>query len=144
MGKQILRDVTLLVNGVDLSNHVQQVGVPKSADVQDVTGMKAKNKEKLLGIGDSQITATLFQDFDEAAVDATLDPLQGSNEPFEVVIIPKIGAVSKTNPARRMKEAVLPNYNPIAGSVGSASTTDVTFENAGEDGIERITDPGEL
>jgi hypothetical protein len=30
MGKQILRDVTVKVNGVDFSNYVQQVGVPQT------------------------------------------------------------------------------------------------------------------
>lgn len=138
MAKEILRDVTVKVNGVDLSEYVQQVGVPTTTDVQDVTGMKAKSKEKLLGIPDSQITVTFFQDFDEAKVDATLAALAGSNEPFPVVIVPKTGEVSKTNPARGSAGMVLPNYNPINGSVGSASTTDVTFENADSEGVQRL------
>jgi hypothetical protein len=138
MGKQILRDVTVKVNGVDFSNYVQQVGVPQTTEVQDVTGMKAKSKEKLLGIPDGQNTVTLFQDFAESKVDATLSALVGSNEPFPVVVIPNTGEVSKTNPAYASAGMVLPNYNPINGSVGAASTTDVTFENSDEDGIQRL------
>lgn len=144
MAKQILRDVTLLVNGVDLSEYVSQVGVPQSTDVQDVTGMKAKAKEKLLGIPDSQITATMFQDYDASAVDDTLSPLVGSNDGFEVVVIPKLGEVGPSNPARRIKKAVLPNYNGLGGSTGQAASTDVTFENSGADGVERIIDPEDL
>ena len=144
MAKEILRDVTLKVDGVDLSNHCQQVGVPITTDVQDVTGMKAKGKEKLLGTPDGQVTATLFQDFDDASVDAVLSPLVGQNTPFSVVVIPKNGVVSKNNPAYVIREAILPNYNPVSGSQGAPSTTDVTFENSGANGVERIIKPEEL
>jgi hypothetical protein len=144
MAKQIFRDVNLVVNGVDLTDHLQQVSVPVSADEQDVTAMGAKNKQTLLGIGDGEVTATLFQDFDDGSVDATLAPLQGENEPFEVLVTPKSGVISKNNPARRIKEAILPSFNGISGSVGQAGTADVAFKNVGNDGVERITDPAEL
>jgi hypothetical protein len=144
MAKQIVRDVNLEVNGVDLTDHLQQISVPVSADEQDVTAMGAKNKQTLLGIGDGEVTATLFQDFDDGSVDATLSPLQGENEPFEVLVTPKSGVISKNNPARRMKEAILPAFNGITGSVGQAGTADVVFKNVGEDGVERLTDPSEL
>jgi hypothetical protein len=144
--KKILTDVTLEVKGVDLTNNVQQISVPKSADEVDVTAMGDDEKATLLGMGSGEVTATLFQDFDEGAVDATLDPLQGKNEPFLVVVKPTSGAISKTNPAYAMPAALLPNYNPINGAVGAASQTDVVFKNAGGTGggIKRLEKLEEL
>jgi hypothetical protein len=144
--KKILTDVTLEVKGVDLSNNVQQISVPKSADEVDVTAMGDEDKATLLGMGTGEVTATLFQDFDEGGVDQTLDPLQGKNEPFEVVVKPTSGAISKTNPAYFMKAAILPAYNPINGAVGAASQTDAAFKNAGgkKGGLKRVESLKEL
>jgi hypothetical protein len=144
MAKQILRDVQIIVNGVDLTDHLQQVGVPTSADEQDVTSMGAKNKETLLGIGDGEITGTFFQDFAEGSVAATLDPLVGENAPFPVVVVPNAGAVSKTNPAYGIKEAILPSLNRVSGSVGSAATIDCAFKNAGQGGVQKLVKPEEV
>jgi hypothetical protein len=140
MAKKILTDVTLSVKGVDLSNNVQQISVPFSTDEVDVTAMGDDEKATLLGMGSGEITATLFQDFDETGVDATLEPLKGKNEPFVVIVKPTSGEVSKTNPAYAMPKALLPNYNPINGAVGAASQTDVAFKNAGGTGggIKRL------
>lgn len=144
MGKEILRDVTLEVNGVDLSEFVNQIEVDDTATEVDVTGMKAKNKETLLDIGDGSITATLFQSFDEKSVHATLAPLKKKNEPFVVAAIPKEGEVSETNPAFVLQEAILPGYKPISGARGAASTLDVAFKNAGQKGMVECTTPEEL
>jgi len=144
MSKEIIRDVKIEVNGVDLSDHLQQIGTPKSADEQDVTAMGAKNKETLLGIGDGEITATFFQDYDDGSVDAVLAPLQGENEPFEVLVTPKSGVISKNNPARRIKEAILPSINAVSGAVNAVSMIDAVFKNAGQGGVERLTDPSEV
>jgi hypothetical protein len=144
MAKQILRDVQIKVKGVDLTDHLQQVGVPTSADEQDVTAMGAKNKQTLLGIGDGEISATFFQDFAAGSVAATLDPLVGENEPFPVVVIPNAGAVSATNPAYAIAEAILPSLNRVSGSVGSAASIDCAFKNSGQGGVVKLTKPEDV
>jgi hypothetical protein len=72
--KLIARDVELLVNGVDLSNHVQKISAPEKWPNLDVTGMGAKFVERLLGIGDFSVPVTFFQDYDLGSVWATHDP----------------------------------------------------------------------
>jgi hypothetical protein len=139
MAKQILRNAFISVNGVDLSNHCSQVEIDIKNEEVDVTGFGANNKETKLGIGDATISATIFQDFAEGSVDATLHALAGSNTPFPVIVKPENAAKSKTNPEYKM-EAVLPDYKPVSGNVGAASTTQVTFRNATQTGVERIVE----
>lgn len=139
MGKTILREPFISVDAVDLSDHFSQVEIDTKNDEVDVTGFGAVNKETLLGIGDGTISGTAFQDFDEGSVDATLHALAGSNTPFEVIVRPTKATKSKTNPEYKM-QAVLPDYKPLSGSVGGASTTQVTFRNASSAGIERIVE----
>lgn len=138
MAKTILRNASVTVNSVDLSNHVRSVTIQESWDVVDVTAMGDTAKTNLLGIADAQVTVEFYQDFAATSVDATLSTLAGSNTPFSVVVKPDTAAVSATNPSYTM-QAVLPQYTPVAGQVGNASTMSVTFRNASQTGIVRAT-----
>jgi hypothetical protein len=139
MAKLIARDVKLVVDDVDLSNHVQDIDTPEKWTNVDVTGMGAKFMERLLGIGDFSVPVTFFQDYAAGSVHATLSQLAGSNTPFKVEITPvKSVAVSATNP-RFVFFAVLDGYTPVKGKVGDASTMQVTFYNAEQSGVSVYT-----
>lgn len=138
MAKTILRDASVTVDGVDLSDHVDTVAISTKYDVNDVTGMGAAMKEKLLGLGDGTITVNFFQDNAAGQVDATLNALLGSNTPFTIVVKPTSAAVSATNPSYTM-QGILANYDPLNAKVGAPSMTNVTFENADQSGIVRAT-----
>jgi hypothetical protein len=127
MGKHIV-DARVEVNSVDLSTHCSSVDIDQSADDHDVTGMKAKAHEHLLGLSEDSITLNFWQDFDAASVDDTLSPLQGENDPFPVKITEPGGKVWEM-------DSLLPNYKPLAGSTGEPSATECQFVNGGPDGI---------
>lgn len=138
MSKLILTNASVVVNSVDLSNHVQKVTVDTKSDTVDVTSMGDTAKEYLLGLGDATIAVTFFQDFAAAAVDATLQPLHASGSVFPVVVKPTSATASATNPAYN-GTFILPEYVPIDGQVGAASMLSVTFQNASQAGISRST-----
>lgn len=138
MAKTILRDVSVTVNAVDISDHVDTIEVDESWEQVDVTGMGAAAREILLGLATAGIKVTLFQDFAAASVDATLGPLAGSNTPFPVVVKPTSAAVGATNPSFTM-QAVLANYTPLSGQVGKASQMSIEFLNADQSGLVRAT-----
>lgn len=136
MAKFVLKDASVTVNSVNLSNHISSVTIESSFDEVDVTAFGSTYKEILQGMGDGTITLSVFQDFAAASVDATLWPLSQSGASFPVVVKPTSAAVSATNPSYTMT-AVLLSFNPIAGAVGEASTTDVTLRNSSATGIVR-------
>ena len=136
MAKFVLKDASVTVNSVNLSDHISSVTIESSFDEVDVTAFGSKYKEILQGMGDGTITLAVFQDFAAASVDATLWPLSQSGNTFSVVVKPTSAAVSATNPSYTMT-GVLLSFNPIAGAVGEASTTDVTIRNAANTGIVR-------
>ena len=139
MAKQILRDAFVEVNGVDLSDHVETVELDESWPNIDVTGMGARFKERLLGIGDASIKVNWFQDFAASEVHATLKGLAGSNTPFPVVLRPvKSLSVGATNPKFTM-QSVMDAYSPIKGKVGDASMVPTTFWNADPSGVVEST-----
>lgn len=140
MAKFVLKTAVVTINAVDLSDHFSEITIETERDEVDVTAFGAANKELLAGLGDATITGTAFQDFAAGELDATLWPLSTSDTPFTVAVKPTNAAISATNPEYQMS-ALLFTYSPIAGAVGQASTTEVTFRNASQAGLVRDVTP---
>lgn len=138
MAKIVLKDAFVLVNAVNISDHVSEVTIETSRDEVDVTSMGDVNKEILAGIGDATITVTVFNDYAAGALDSVMFPLSTTNTPFTVEVRPTSGARSTSNPAYVMTSLMF-GYSPIAGGVGAASTTTLTFRNASQTGLQRLT-----
>jgi hypothetical protein len=133
--KRVLRDVSIVVNGVDLSDHFSAVTVEDSAAEVDATAFGSQYTSAMKGMRTAQITGTLQQDFDAGEVHATLNPLNNTETPFPVVVKPTSAAASATNPSFTLPAAQLLGYTPLSGGVGDLSTTDITFTNSGDQGI---------
>lgn len=139
MGKVVLRDVSITVDGADLSDHCTAVTVEDGANDVDATAFGSVYTSAVKGLRTAQITATFQQDFATGSVDAKLNTLNNQDTPFEVIVKPRNIAVSATNPKYRQPESMLLGYTPLSGSPGDLSTTDVTFSNAGVSGVIRET-----
>lgn len=138
MGKVVLKDASVTINSVDLSNHASKVTIAAQFNKVDVTSFGDTFMEYLQGLGDATITVDFFQDFAASEVDATLWPLLTSGSVFPVVIKPTSASPSATNPSYTM-QSILLTYDPLDAAVGAASTTSVQFQNAGTAGIVRAT-----
>jgi hypothetical protein len=126
MAKLILRDAYLLVNAVDLSDHVQSVEINPGRADQDATAMGAVGKQRLPGLKDEQVVVNFRQDFAASKVDQTLWTLYDQGTSFAIEIRPTSGARSTTNPAWT-GTAYLIDYAPVAGAVGDVLDAKVTF-----------------
>ena len=141
MAKHVLKDAVVTVNSVDLTDHVSSVTVETTTPEVEVTSMGDDFQSVIRGIPSAQITVSFFQDYAAAEVDATLWPLSTTDTPFPVAVKVTSAAISATNPEYQMASALLMNYSPISGDIGSANTTEVTFINAGQLGIVRDVAP---
>lgn len=139
MSKFVLKDASIVVNSVNLSDHADSVTIESTFDVVEVNSFGTSNyKQKLQALGDATITVHFYQDFAGGSVNATLWPLSQSGASFPVVVKPTSAAVSATNPTFTMT-AILASFNPLDGAIGDPSGTDATFENSGATGIVMAT-----
>lgn len=137
MGKEILDDAYVEVDGVVISNYVDTVEIDYTWEDNDVTGMGSAAREHLLGLNDPNIKLTIFQSFDAGSVDAVFNTVAGKNTPFPVIIRPRASAgVGPTNPQFEM-QCLCPTYSPLKGQVGKPSMTDITLVNGSQTGIVR-------
>src|SRR5690242_10329509 len=134
MAISILTDALVIVNGVTLSDHANQVTIEDTRDSVDVTAFGATNKAIAKGLGDAKITVQFFQDFAAGKVHATLQPLIGSTSTVQVEVRPTSAARSTTNPAAVM-QGLLMNYSMLGGGVGDASTITAEFANGSQTGM---------
>lgn len=143
IAKFVLKDAVLTVGGVDLSDRASSVTVETTTDEIDVTSFTAASyREFTDGFKDATITATFFQDFAAGETDAILWPLGPGNTAgttFAVSVKATSAATSSTNPIFTLPAAKMYGYSPIAGGVGDAASTDVSFRNAGTAGLTRGT-----
>lgn len=137
MGKIVLRDCTITVNGVDLSDHVSSVEVNFVKDEVETTNFSGQGRERIAGLKDDSFVVTFQQDYAAGEVDQTLFPLYNDENEFTVIVKPTAAAVSPTNPSYT-GTCILLEYQPLSGSVGDLSETEVTFPSQ-RTGIARAT-----
>lgn len=138
MAKIVLRDASITVNGVNLSDHCSEVEINSEFDDAETTSFGSTYKQYAQGMGDATISLTFYQDFAAASVDATFWPISQSGAAVPVVVKPTSGAVSATNPSYTM-QGILFNYSPLAGEVGEPSSTETEFKNGSAAGLVRAT-----
>ena len=134
MAIEVLKDASVLINAVDLSDHVSQVTIEDGVELQDASAMGDAARRRLAGLRDWTLTLDFFQDFDSAKVDPTLQPLVGVQTAIKVRKS-KTDAISATNPEYQ-GNGMLESYPIVAGSVGETHTVSVTFR--GSDGVALI------
>src|SRR5262245_1670764 len=130
--------VSIVVNSVDLTDHVREATVTMSADQLDATAMGATSHAYAVGLRDDRFEITFLQDYAAAKVDATLSGLVGSSTGFTVVGKPTTAAVSATNPTYTAT-CLLFDYTPIDAEVGQISMPKVIFLPAPGSSIVRAT-----
>lgn len=121
-------DASVVINSVDLSDHVRQVKITAEADDLENTAMGATYKSRLGGLKDWSVDIEFNQDFASAKVDATVFPLLGSTT--TITIIPVNTTVGATNPSYS-GSVLVKEYAPLDGSVGDLATTSFTWPGAG-------------
>lgn len=123
----------ILINSVDLTDHLKDVTLTYEADETETTASNTValggNKSYIAGLKSWKIDATIQQDYAAAKTDATLFPLVGA-APFAVLIKPVNTTVSATNPSFA-GNVILTSYPPMTGAVGELAVVKITLRGTG-------------
>lgn len=117
------------LDGVDVSCFANNVEI--TASKAEIDANNFCGQDTLPGLEESSITIGLIQDFDAAAVDATLWPLWNTSETFTVVVRPvKDVAVGPTNPEYTGTVRLL-EYQPLSGGPGDLGELSIDLKVIG-------------
>lgn len=122
MATMIFDNAYLLLNSVDLSDHVKSLTINYDADQQDDTAMGDNTKSVKGGLKNWSASVEFHQDFATGKVDPTLFSAVGTTVP--VVMRPDTGSISATNPSFSGNVHV-GGYGPLNGAVGDMMGTSI-------------------
>ena len=121
-------DASLVLNSVDLSDHVKSITLNITAEELDTTAMSATFRTRAAGLKDGSIAVEFNQDFASSEVDATLNGIIGTAVTF--VVKPTSGSVSSTNPSYS-GSCLITEYPPFGNAVGDLASVSVTWPTTG-------------
>lgn len=127
MGIQIITGGLVSVNGVDLSDHVQECTIDYGSETQDRTTFADGTRRVIGGLKTWEVGITFLNDYDAAKVYQTVRPLVGTSACFEVR---PINACASANNPIMSGVGVVSAFPPFGGAVGDALIAEVTLENA--------------
>ncbi len=126
----VMTDALVIVNGVTLSDHSNQITVNDERTQVDVTAFGATNLSYAKGLGDGSFEIVFYQDFAAGKTHATLQPLISSSTGVAVEVRPTSAARSATNPAALGSSMLLFSYQFLDGSINDAAQITATFQLA--------------
>jgi hypothetical protein len=130
MARIVLTDVGVVINNIDLSDHIASVTINQNVDAVETTAFGDGGRTRIGGLEDSSITLDFHQDFAAGEVDATIAPLVGGTASFNIGPFGTAVAASGTAP-RYSGTVLLTEWTPLNGSVGDLSTASVTWPVSG-------------
>lgn len=125
MGKLVLTQAKILINAVDLSDHIEQVTLSSVGDEVETTSFGGVYHDFVMGLQANTLALTFQQDFGIASVQQTIWPLINTTTTFSV------------NPTKAANSTVSPSYTgvvlisnwlPLDGQIGALSKNAVTWK----------------
>jgi hypothetical protein len=141
MSTIVLTNAYVVFEGAyDFSDHISSITISTVHDVLDVTPVKSGiiYKEVIAGVGTNSVSFEFYQDFDNNSIEEFF----GGVPPYTTypnrvgtkvscVVRPLNTVKSATNPEYQF-EALVTEWTPINGSVGSLSTITANWPISGE------------
>lgn len=135
MGKFLLDDCYVEIDGHDLSDHAFNIDTPSTRERVDVSGFNPTGaKEFLAGQKEDQVTVQFLQDFDTGSVHDILSSIFQNQATVGIKVRPTSAAVSAQNP-ELSGNVNLFEYNGLSGALSQRSEMTVTFLAADGDGL---------
>ena len=120
-----LSNPVVTVNAVDLSDQCTAATFTQRYDQLENTTFGKTARTYQSGLGNHEVTLTLYQSYAVSETFATLENVVGGL--VTVIVKPASGADSATNPGFTLTGALLAEYPVINATMGELSTIDVTF-----------------
>lgn len=135
MGKFLLTDVYIELDGHDLSDHGFNIDTPSTKDIVDVSGFNPTNtKEQLVGQRTDEVTCQFTQDFAAGGPHDVIYPIFRDSTTVGIKIRPTSDAVAADNP-ELAGNVQISSYNGLSGALNARSELSVTFVAADVAGL---------
>lgn len=130
MAKFAAKDYSIVINAVDLSDHLVSASLPLDQASEEITAHGDGSRTYTLGLKDATLDLEFRQNFDAGEVDATLWAIFDGDAAVTFTVKPTSAAVGATNPSYS-GSVILTGYDPFGASVGDTAGTSPSFQVTG-------------
>jgi hypothetical protein len=120
-----LSNPVVTVNAVDLTDQCTAAVFTQRSDQLENTTFGKTARTFQAGLGNHEVTLTLYNSYASAETFATLENVVGGL--VNVIVKPAVGADGPTNPGFTLTGALLSELPVVNATMGELSTIDVTF-----------------
>ena len=121
-----LSNPVVTVNSVDLSDQCTSATFTRRVDALESTAFGDSDRKYVSGLGNHELTLTLYMSYATTETYATLSGLVGTTTTVRVQ--PTSGADSATNPGFILTGTFLAELPVISASLGELSSIDISFQ----------------
>lgn len=125
----VFTDCFVLVNSVNISDHVKSATLSYNAAMLDNTVMTMTTKSNTPGLKEWGLEIEVLNDYAVSSIDATIFALVGAAA-FAIEVRPSSAARSTSNPGFT-GNGVLASYDPINAKIGDLATAKISIKCAG-------------
>ena len=125
MSQFVMKDLTVTINGTDLSDHVSEISVEVRQPEVDTTAFGTGARTYVSGIKEGTLTITMQSDYASSSVNRTVGPLLGSYA--TVVASGTLGGTAVAGTA----VAYVSSVTPIGGAIGDLAVQNLTWPTNG-------------
>lgn len=130
MAKFAAKDYSIVINSVDLSDHLVSASLPLEQASEEITAHGDGSRTYTLGLKDASLDLEFRQNFAADEVDATLWAIFDGDAAVTFTIKPTSAAVGTANPSYS-GSVILTSYDPFGASVGDTADTSPAFQVTG-------------
>jgi hypothetical protein len=110
---------------VDMTDQCTSATIVNLFESQDITAFGDGSRKYAAGLGNPEVTLTLFVSYGASEVEGVLALCVGKTA--TITVATKAGNAAADNPIYTLTGGYLESFEPITGSVGEMSTVDITF-----------------
>ena len=110
---------------VDMTDQCTSATIVNLFESQDITAFGDGSRKYAAGLGNPEVTLTMFVSYGAAEVEGVLAACVGKTA--TITVATKAGNAAADNPIYTLTGGYLESFEPITGSVGEMSTVDITF-----------------
>lgn len=136
MGTFALTDARIEINAVNTSADITSVTLPIEFEALEDTAFGDTARSRISGLEDSTLGLNFNQDFDAAALDATIFALLGTV--VEIKVRKTSAAISTSNP-EYVGSYLINQWSPFGNAVGEKASVSVSWPLSDPTGIARNT-----
>lgn len=130
MAKTYLKNPTVTIDGHDFSSYVKSASVTRQKDELDVTASGDDAHASIPGLSKDTFTFNFYQDEDMSILDRVLANIYDAEVPVVVEVTKSGSTIGESNPSWQ-GNALLYNYSPFQGDVGTVVMAPATFVCSG-------------